>query len=95
MIIEINIPDIGDAEGMTIATWCKQTGDIVEKYEILAEVDSDKALITLNAPEAGRLEIVCEAGFIKRGVLIAKIDTSFQPEPKHPNTISPNDIIGR
>lgn len=100
MIVEIRVPDFGELsrlshQPMTISKWVKETGDVVEKDEVIAEIDSDKAYITLNAPESGRLEILVEAGDVENNLLLARLDTSFKPEPKIKNNISPNDIVGR
>lgn len=95
MILEIRVPDFGELSRMTITRWVKQTGDVVEKDEVLAEIDSDKAYITIDSPEAGRLEILVESGCVENGQLLARLDTSFKPEPKIKNNISPNDIVGR
>lgn len=95
MKIEIRTPDIGDVDGLTISKWVKNSGDIVEKDEVIAEVESDKALITLNAQDSGVLEIKSDVGYAKKGQLIATIDDSIKPDKKHPNIISPNDIVGR
>lgn len=95
MILEIRVPEFEKENGLTIAKWLKETGDIVEKDESIAEVDTDKALITIEAPEAGRLEILVGCEEVENGQLLARLDTSFKPEPKIKNNISPNDIVGR
>jgi 2-oxoglutarate dehydrogenase E2 component (dihydrolipoamide succinyltransferase) len=35
---------------------------VVEKDEVLAEIDSDKATLTLNAEEAGKIEVLAAEG---------------------------------
>ena len=53
-IVELKVPSPGESiTEVVIARWVKNTGDIVEKDEVLAEVDSDKATLTLNAEESG------------------------------------------
>jgi 2-oxoglutarate dehydrogenase E2 component (dihydrolipoamide succinyltransferase) len=95
MIAEIRVPDFGEINGMTITKWVKETGDIVEKDEIIAEVDSDKAYITINAPESGILEVLVDCGDVQNGQLIARVNTAEYVNSKIKNNISPNDIIGR
>jgi len=95
MIVEIRVPDYGELSRMTITKWVKETGDIVEKDEVIAEIDSDKTYITLNAPEAGLLEILVETGEVENNQLLAHLDTRIKPEPKVKSNISPNDIVGR
>ena len=58
-IIELKVPSPGESiTEVVIARWVKNTGDIVEKDEVLAEVDSDKATLTLNAEESGKIEVL-------------------------------------
>jgi 2-oxoglutarate dehydrogenase E2 component (dihydrolipoamide succinyltransferase) len=55
----------------------------VEKDEVLAEIDSDKATLTLNAEEAGKIQtLVAEGETVKIGQVVVKIDTSVKPEAK-------------
>lgn len=83
-IIELKVPSPGESiTEVIIARWVKNNGDIVEKDEVLAEIDSDKATLTLNAEESGKIEILAAEGdTVKIGAVVVKIDTSFKPEPK-------------
>ncbi len=81
-IVELKVPSPGESiTEVTIARWLKQTGDVVEKDAELAEVDSDKATLTINAEESGKIEILAAEGdTVKVGQVVVKIDTSFKPE---------------
>jgi 2-oxoglutarate dehydrogenase E2 component (dihydrolipoamide succinyltransferase) len=83
-IVELKVPSPGESiTEVVIARWVKNTGDVVEKDEILAEIDSDKATLTLNAEEAGKIEVLAAEGdTVKVGQVVVKIDTSFKPEAK-------------
>jgi 2-oxoglutarate dehydrogenase E2 component (dihydrolipoamide succinyltransferase) len=83
-IVELKVPSPGESiTEVIIARWVKQTGDVVEKDEVLAEIDSDKATLTLNAEEAGKIELLAAEGdTVKIGQVVVKIDTSFKPEAK-------------
>ncbi|MBL7930576.1 MAG: 2-oxo acid dehydrogenase subunit E2, partial [Bacteroidia bacterium] len=83
-IVELKVPSPGESiTEVIIARWVKQTGDVVEKDEVLAEIDSDKATLTLNAEEAGKIELLAAEGdTVKVGQVVVKIDTSFKPEAK-------------
>lgn len=83
-IVELKVPSPGESiTEVTIARWVKQSGDVVEKDEVLAEIDSDKATLTLNAEEAGKIELLAgEGDTVKVGQVVAKIDTSVKPEAK-------------
>ena len=83
-IVELKVPSPGESiTEVVIARWLKQTGDVVEKDEVLAEIDSDKATLTLNAEESGKIELLAAEGdTVKVGQVVLKIDTSFKPEAK-------------
>ncbi|PBQ31934.1 dihydrolipoyllysine-residue succinyltransferase [Sphingobacteriaceae bacterium] len=83
-IVELKVPSPGESiTEVIIARWVKQTGDVVEKDEVLAEIDSDKATLTLNAEEAGKIELMAgEGDTVKVGQVVVKIDTSVKPEAK-------------
>jgi len=83
-IIEIKVPSPGESiTEVVISKWIKNTGDVVEKDEVLAEIESDKATLTLNAEESGKIEILAPEGTtVKVGQVVVKIDTSFKPEIK-------------
>ncbi|MEU4840870.1 dihydrolipoamide acetyltransferase family protein [Nocardia testacea] len=61
---EIVMPRLSDTmEDGVVATWLKQVGDPVTRGEIVAEIETDKALMELEAYEDGVLEqILAEAG---------------------------------
>ncbi len=83
-IVELKVPSPGESiTEVVIAKWIKNTGDVVEKDEVLAEIDSDKATLTLNAEESGKIEILAAEGdTVKVGQVVVKVDTSFKPEAK-------------
>jgi 2-oxoglutarate dehydrogenase E2 component (dihydrolipoamide succinyltransferase) len=83
-IVELKVPSPGESiTEVVIARWVKQTGDVVEKDDVLAEIDSDKATLTLNAEESGKIEVLAvEGDTVKVGQVVVKIDTSVKPEKK-------------
>ncbi|MBK8892381.1 MAG: 2-oxoglutarate dehydrogenase complex dihydrolipoyllysine-residue succinyltransferase [Dechloromonas sp.] len=78
MIIEVQVPQLSEsvAEG-TLASWRKKIGDSVARDEILIDVETDKVVLEVPAPDAGVLvEIVKADGeTVVAGELIARIDT--------------------
>ncbi|MBK9356909.1 MAG: 2-oxoglutarate dehydrogenase complex dihydrolipoyllysine-residue succinyltransferase [Bacteroidales bacterium] len=78
MIIEVKVPSPGESiSEVQLATWLVSDGDFVEKDAEIAEVDSDKATLTINAAADGIIKILVEAGeTIKVGAVVANIDTS-------------------
>ncbi len=64
-MLEIVMPQFGEtpAEQITITRWSKEIGDTVEAGEILLEVETDKATLSVEAADSGRLaQIVRHAG---------------------------------
>ncbi len=61
MTIEILVPDLPESVAdATVATWNKQPGDAVERDEVLVEIETDKVILEVPAPEAGVLEAIIE-----------------------------------
>lgn len=83
-IIELKVPSPGESiTEVVISKWIKNSGDVVEKDDVLAEIESDKATLTLNAEESGKIEVLAPEGTtVKVGQVVVKIDTSFKPEIK-------------
>jgi 2-oxoglutarate dehydrogenase E2 component (dihydrolipoamide succinyltransferase) len=55
----------------------------VEKDQELAEIESDKATLTINAEDSGKIEVLAKDGdVVKVGDVVCRIDTSVKPEPK-------------
>jgi pyruvate/2-oxoglutarate dehydrogenase complex dihydrolipoamide acyltransferase (E2) component len=64
-------------ESGTVIAWRKAVGDTVERGEPLAEIETDKATLDLEARVAGTLsEILTEAGqAVPVGTVIAAMET--------------------
>ncbi|NVO86124.1 2-oxoglutarate dehydrogenase complex dihydrolipoyllysine-residue succinyltransferase [Hymenobacter terrestris] len=84
MGLEIKIPAVGESiTEVTIAKWMKADGDTVERDEIIAELESDKATFELPAETAGVLRIkIAEGETIDIGVTIAEIDGDGAAAPQ-------------
>lgn len=78
MSLEIKIPSVGESVNeVTIASWLKKSGEYVEMDEPIAELETDKATVELNAPEAGILKILVEEGEdVEISMVVAELDTS-------------------
>jgi 2-oxoglutarate dehydrogenase E2 component (dihydrolipoamide succinyltransferase) len=62
-IIEMMVPAVGESiNEVTISSWLKKDGDLVELDEVIAEIDSDKATFDLTAESSGKLEIKAQEG---------------------------------
>lgn len=91
MLLEIKVPSPGESiTEVEIANWLKKEGDIVSKDEEICEIDSDKATLTINADEGGKISIKVEAGQkVNVGDIIATIDTSVAPQASAKPTPTP------
>lgn len=63
-MVEIRLPQLSmGVIDCQMTAWLKQVGEKVEKGEAVAEVDTDKTITEITAPEAGTLvEIRAQAG---------------------------------
>ena len=77
MIVEIKVPSPGESiTEVEIEAWLVESGATVEMDDELAEINSDKATLTVNAESAGVIEILAQEGdTVEVGQVIAKIDT--------------------
>ena len=90
----MKVPAVGESiTEVTISTWLKKDGDYVEKDEEVAEVDSDKATLTINAEESGAVKLIAKEGdTVKVGQVVFSIDTSVKGESKKSEVISPKSL---
>ena len=79
---DITMPKLSDTmnEG-TLVKWLKKTGDKIEIGDILAEVETDKATMEMEAFEEGTLTeiLVPEGGIVKVGERLAVLDGGSSP----------------
>lgn len=84
-MIEIKVPTVGESiNEVTLVKWLKNDGDYVERDEVIAELESEKATFELNAEQAGVLKTVGKEGdTLNIGDVVAQIDeTAAKPEGK-------------
>ena len=78
MILEMQIPSPGESiSEVEIAQWLVSDGEYVEKDQIIAEIDSDKATLELPAEQSGVILLKAEEGdVVQVGQVVCHIDTS-------------------
>ena len=78
MIVEVNVPVFAESitEG-TLLAWHKKIGEAVARDEILVDIETDKVVLEVPAPQAGVLVeiIVNEGDTVTSQQVLAKIDT--------------------
>jgi pyruvate dehydrogenase E2 component (dihydrolipoamide acetyltransferase) len=84
---DITMPKLSDTmlEG-TLVKWLKKAGDKIEIGDILAEVETDKATMEMEAFDEGTLTelVVPEGGVVKVGEVLAILDGGSSAAPKAP-----------
>lgn len=75
-MIDIKVPTIGESiSEVTLTKWTKKDGDWVERDEVIAELESEKASFEVNAEKAGKLKTIAHEGdTLKIGAVVAQID---------------------
>ncbi len=84
-MIDIKVPTIGESiSEVTLIKWLKNDGDYVDRDQVIAELESEKATFEVNAEKAGILKTIGKEGdTLKIGDVVAQIDeTSAKPEGK-------------
>jgi 2-oxoglutarate dehydrogenase E2 component (dihydrolipoamide succinyltransferase) len=85
MAIEIKVPSVGESiTEVTLVKWLKKDGEYVDRDEVIAELESEKATFEINAEQAGILKtIAAEGDTLKIGDIACSIDTeAAKPEGK-------------
>lgn len=84
MIVEVKVPSPGESiTEVEIGTWLVEDGAVVQKDQEIAEVESDKATLTIVASDAGKVSIkFAEGETVEVGAVVCTIDTSVKPEEK-------------
>ncbi|MFW6289741.1 MAG: 2-oxoglutarate dehydrogenase complex dihydrolipoyllysine-residue succinyltransferase [Mariniphaga sp.] len=84
MIVEIKVPSPGESvTEVEVGTWLVEDGTVVEKDQEIAEIESDKATLTIVAVESGKVAIkVAEGETVEVGAVVCTIDTSVSSEAK-------------
>ena len=84
MIVEIKVPSPGESiTEVEIGSWLVEDGAVVTKDQEIAEVESDKATLTIVAVEGGKISIkAVEGDSIEVGAVVCTIDTSVAPIEK-------------
>ena len=78
MVLEMKIPSPGESiTEVEISQWLVKDGDIVNKDQTIAEIDSDKATLDLPAEASGKITLKAEEGdSMSVGDIVCLIDTS-------------------
>ena len=80
MILKMEIPSPGESiSEVEIAEWLVSDGEYVDKDQIIAEIDSDKATLELPAEQSGIITLKVEEGdVVDVGQVVCHIDTEAE-----------------
>ncbi len=86
-MLEVMVPDIGDATGVVVIEVAIQPGQQVEINDLLVVLESDKASMEISAETAGEIVEVCvvEGDEVEQGSLIAKVQVLGADVVKEPD----------
>lgn len=91
-MIEIKVPTVGESiNEVTLLKWTKKDGEWVERDEVIAELESEKATFEVNAEKAGILTTIGKEGdTLNIGDVLANIDeTAAKPEGAPATSVAP------
>jgi 2-oxoglutarate dehydrogenase E2 component (dihydrolipoamide succinyltransferase) len=93
MIIEIKIPSPGESiTEVEIGKWLVENGAVVNKDQEIAEIESDKATLSLTASATGKLNILFKEGErVAVGTIVCTLDTDKTVQPAESNSILLNE----
>ncbi|HEY7757950.1 MAG TPA: 2-oxoglutarate dehydrogenase complex dihydrolipoyllysine-residue succinyltransferase [Burkholderiales bacterium] len=78
MLVEVRVPQLSESVSeATLLTWHKKPGEFVHRDENLIDIETDKVVLELPAPESGVLAKIVkpDGGTVVSNELIATIDT--------------------
>lgn len=84
MIVEVKVPSPGESiTEVEVGTWLVENGAVVEQDQEIAEIESDKATLTVSAGDSGKIEFKAEEGdTLEVGQVLCTIDTDVKPTEK-------------
>ena len=103
-MIDIKIPTIGESiTEVTLLKWTKKAGEWVDRDEVIAELESEKATFEVNAEKAGILKpLAAEGDTLNIGDVVAQIDDTAEkpatavgsaPAPISKEAVAPEKAI--
>lgn len=92
MALDIKVPTVGESiSEVTLVKWMKGNGEWVNRDEVIAELESEKATFEINAEQAGIIQQIAKEGdTLAIGDIVASIDT----EAAKPETVAA-PIVGK
>ncbi|MBI4985208.1 MAG: dihydrolipoamide succinyltransferase, partial [Rhodocyclales bacterium] len=89
MLIEVKVPQLSESVAeATLVTWHKKEGETVARDENLIDIETDKVVLELPAPDGGVLVKIVKGNgeSVASGDVIAHIDTEAKAAAAAPAT---------
>ena len=79
-MIEVKVPSVGESiSEVTLLKWTKKNGSYVERDEVIAELESEKATFEVNAEQSGVLTtLATEGDTVLIGAVFAQLDETAE-----------------
>jgi len=92
-MIDIKVPTVGESiTEVSLVKWLKKDGEWVERDEVIAELESEKATFEINAEKAGLLTMIAREGdTLKIGDVAGQIDETATA-PARPAESAAKDV---
>ena len=81
MLVQVKVPALSESVAeATLLSWHKKQGDYVNRDENLIDIETDKVVLELPAPQSGVLKKIVkgDGGTVVANEVIAEIDTDAQ-----------------
>ncbi|RYY70141.1 MAG: 2-oxoglutarate dehydrogenase complex dihydrolipoyllysine-residue succinyltransferase [Chitinophagaceae bacterium] len=90
MALEIKVPTVGESiSEVTLVKWLKNNGEWVNRDEVVAELESEKATFEINAEQAGVIQQIAKEGdTLAIGDVVCSIDTEAE-KPAGAEAVAP------
>ncbi|HEX5152234.1 MAG TPA: 2-oxoglutarate dehydrogenase complex dihydrolipoyllysine-residue succinyltransferase [Parafilimonas sp.] len=98
-MIEIKVPTVGESiSEVTLLKWLKKDGEYVDRDDVIAELESEKATFEVNAEQSGVIKLIAQEGAtLNIGDVLANIDEKAKaPQagaPSKSNGLKPPPVI--
>jgi 2-oxoglutarate dehydrogenase E2 component (dihydrolipoamide succinyltransferase) len=98
MLVEVKVPQLSESVSeATLLAWHKKPGEYVQRDENLIDIETDKVVLELPAPQAGVLTKIVkgDGGTVVSNEVIATIDTEAKAPAPNKAAVAPALAIGR
>jgi 2-oxoglutarate dehydrogenase E2 component (dihydrolipoamide succinyltransferase) len=92
MLIDVKVPPLPESVAdATLSKWHKEVGAVVRRDESLVDLETDKVVLEIAAPQDGVLAEIkhLDGSVVKSGEVVAVIDTAGAAAPDRPKTAMP------